>query len=255
MSKFHFSVLKAKQLHEEGRAHELHGSLDNGLLKAAVFGANDGIITTFAVVAGVAGAGLSPSIVLILGIANMIADGLSMGIGDYLGERSQRRHLKRQLEIEAWEIQHIPEEETAELAESLAQTVSDETDRRQLVELITKHPKLWTRLGFIDEMGVDPKFEGGVWKTGVTTFIAFVLAGSLPLLPYFLEFLGFPFTQAQQFPASIIATGLALFIVGGLRTSITKGRWWLNGLEVLSIGAVAATVAYFLGAVIEQLVG
>ena len=116
MSELKLNVQEARRLHQEGNARGLHGSLNSGLLKAAVYGANDGIITTFAVVAGVAGAGLSPSVVLILGISNIIADGLSMGIGDYLGERSERRHLKYQYQIEKWEIEKIPEEEKQELS-------------------------------------------------------------------------------------------------------------------------------------------
>lgn len=170
--------------------------IDPKLLRAAVYGANDGIITTFAVVAGVAGASLPVNIVLILGAANLIADGVSMGFGDYLGERSEQRLRKQQKE-------------------------------RYLTQ--------------------------GLWKTGVVTIIAFILAGSLPLLPYFLGLIGLSFFLDQQFLLSIISTALALFFVGSLRTIITKGAWWKNGLEMLSIGAVAATVAYLLGAVIEGL--
>ncbi len=254
MSKIHLDIAEVTKLHEEGRAQTIHGRLDQGLLKAAVYGANDGIVTTFAVVAGVAGAGLPPSIILILGIANMIADGLSMGIGDYLGERSERRYMKHQFEIEKWEIDHIPEEEKKELLHYFQKRGASETESQSLVKIITKHPKLWTELGFIDEMGVVPEFEGALWNTGLVTFISFVIAGSLPLLPYFLEFLGAPIQQSQQFVLSIISTAVAMFIVGSLRTFITKGRWWLNGLEMLGIGAIAATAAYFLGAWVEKLV-
>lgn len=171
--------------------------VDPKLVKAAVYGANDGIITTFAVVAGVAGAGLSATVVLILGIANMIADGLSMGIGDYLGERSEQR------------LRHI-------------QSGSSLTE--------------------------------GLWKTGAVTFGAFVVAGALPLLPYWLRFLGLPIAEQRQFFWSIVATAAALFFVGSARTTVTKGAWWKNGLEMLGIGAIAAVVAFFLGAWVESLV-
>ncbi len=166
-------------------------------LKAAVYGANDGIITTFAVVAGVAGAKLAASVVLILGIANMVADGLSMAVGDYLGEHSEQRLRKQQ---------------------------------QQAFE------------------------EDGLWKTGVVTFVAFVVAGTLPLLPYIVHSLGLSFPQEYQFIYSILATGGALFVVGSMRTFLTKGSWLINGLEMLSIGAIAALVAYFLGAGIESLI-
>lgn len=254
MSVVHLDVQEAKELHKIGKAEKLHGGLNNGLLKAAVYGANDGIVTTFAVVAGVAGAGLSPSIVLILGVANLIADGISMGVGDYLGERSERKHKKLQYAIEKWEIQHIPKEEKAELVEYFTKRDVSQKEANELADMITKYPKLWTELGFIDEMGVVPDFEESIWKTGAMTFLAFLLAGSLPLLPYFLEFLGAPIKDSQQFGLSIISTACTLFLVGSLRTLITKGRWWLNGLEMLSIGAVAASAAYFVGNIVENLV-
>jgi vacuolar iron transporter family protein len=165
------------------------------LLRAAVYGANDGIITTFAVVAGVAGANLPVSVVLILGIANLIADGVSMGFGDYLGERSEQRLRRHQKE---------------------------------------KYQK------------------NGLWQSGLVTIIAFILAGSLPLLPYVLGLCGVKFFLDQQFFFSVISTGLALFFIGSLRTILTKGAWWKNGLEMLGIGAVAATVAYLLGSVVER---
>jgi len=165
------------------------------LLKAAVYGANDGIITTFAVVAGVAGAGLSSNIVVILGIANMIADGLSMGLGDYLGERSERKLRRRQ------------------------KTKTEDDD---------------------------------VWKTGLTTFIAFVVAGSFPLLPYFV--VSFGWGNISEFSWSIAMTGLILFSVGSARSFMTKSHWLREGAEMLSVGAIAAVVAFILGAGVERLI-
>jgi vacuolar iron transporter family protein len=170
-------------------------NLNPRLLKAGVFGANDGIITTFAVVAGVAGAGLSSQIVIILGIANLIADGISMGLGDFLGERSEQK------------------------------------------------------LRWKQHKG---KLPGRLWQTGLITFIAFVLAGSLPLAPYFFKALSFNIFLENQFQASIVTTAGALFLVGSLRTVILDGKWWKNGFETLGIGALAASAAYFLGALIEQ---
>ena len=248
------NIKRAKKLHQEGRSHELHGRFDRGILKAVVYGANDGIVTTFAVAAGAAGAGLSPSIVLILGVANMIADGLSMGIGDYLGERSERAHMRWQYKIEEWEIANIPEEEKQELCDFFARFEVPRNERQNLAHVIMKYPKLWTHLGFAEEMGVTPDFDSSLWKTGVVTFVAFVLAGALPLLPYLLKFFGLPIGDLE-FILSVVATAGALFFVGSLRTFIAKGKWWWNGLEMLGIGAIAAIAAYLLGGLVEGLVG
>lgn len=166
---------------------------DPRLLKSAVFGANDGIVTTFAVVAGVTGANLAASVVVILGIANMVADGLAMGLGDYLGERSERMMRSK----------------------SGSSLLAD-----------------------------------GVWHTGLTTFLAFVLAGSFPILPYLLAALGLPIVDTWQFPLSIFLTGMALFTTGVLRSFFTASRWWKGGLEILAVGALAAVAAYLLGVMV-----
>lgn len=172
-------------------------SINPKFLKAAVYGANDGIITTFAVVAGVVGAQLSPEIVIILGIANMVADAVSMGIGDFLGERSEQK--LRQIEKKPFESE-------------------------------------------------------GLWHTGLVTFIAFVLAGSLPLIPYVVQIFGINIPSDQRFIWSILATMGALFLVGSLRTRFTRGNWWLNGLEMLAIGAIAAVIAFGLGYAVDNYV-
>lgn len=166
-------------------------------LKAVVFGANDGIVTTFAVVAGVAGAGLAPSVIIILGIANMVADGISMAVGDFLGERSE------------WQLEH----------------------QRNGTRIPTR-----------------------LWMSGLLTFGAFVTAGSLPLMPYFLRLVGVPVPLEHQFGLSIAATALTLFFVGSLRSVILHRVWWKNGLEMLGVGSIAAAAAYVLGVLIEQAV-
>lgn len=167
------------------------------LLKSAVLGANDGMITTFAVVAGVIGAGFKTDVILVLGIANLIADGLSMSLGDYLGERSAAMY--RNLSVKKSSIKSYR-----------------------------------------------------VWESGVVTFVSFVIAGSLPLLPYLLMYLQFPLDPALSLKYSILATASGLFTVGSMRAIVTKNKWYRSGLEMLAVGSLAAAAAYILGTVIEQ---
>lgn len=253
MPKITINIEKARLLHHQGKAQQLHGAVDSKLVKAAVYGANDGIVTTFAVVAGVAGAGLSPAIVLILGFANLIADGLSMGIGDYLGERSEQKFKRYQLAIEKWEIDNIPEEEAEELREFFARKGVNTKDTKQLVDTITKYPNLWLELGFLDEMGSTFEEDPNLWMTGVVTFLAFQVAGGLPLVPYILQALHVSLPIHNQFIFSAVATAVTMFFIGSLRTFVTKGRWWVNGLEMLGIGAIAAIGAYATGAIIQSI--
>jgi VIT1/CCC1 family predicted Fe2+/Mn2+ transporter len=158
-------------------------------LRDLVYGANDGIITTFAVVAGVAGGALSARAVLIVGAANLIADGLSMGVGNYLGIRSH---------------------ESARAAQGL------------------------------------PEEEASPARHGLATFLAFVVAGAIPLAPYLM--------QADNSAAlSAVVTLLTLFAVGALRSLVTVDRWWTAGLEMLGLGAVVAVAAYASGAFVGSI--
>lgn len=161
-------------------------------IRDVVYGANDGIITTFAVVAGVTGGTLAPVTVLVLGVANLLADGLSMGVGNYLGIRSDER---------VREAQQLPEQEA--------------------------YPA----------------------RHGIATFLAFVAAGSVPLLPYV-----FPAMATNLFAASTVLSLLVLFAVGAARARVGAGSWWLNGIEMLSLGVVVGAVAYYGGAFVAALV-
>jgi vacuolar iron transporter family protein len=158
-----------------------------------VYGANDGIITTLAVVAGVTGAGLSARVVVILGVANLIADGFSMGASNYLAIRS-----KSSAELESGRL----------ISEPYA----------------VRH--------------------------GLATFVAFILAGCVPLLAYLA-----PNIADNQFTITAILAGLTLFSIGSARSLLTAGRWWANGSEMLLIGGAAGLVSYAVGALVSRLTG
>ena len=157
-------------------------------IRDIVYGANDGLITTFAVVAGVTGGALSSKAVLIIGIANLLADGLSMGVGNYLSIRSHES---------ARAAQNLPEEEASPA------------------------------------------------KHGTATFIAFALAGALPLFPY-----AFDVPPQLRFGLSVVLTFVALFVIGSLRSLVTVDRWAVAGLEMLLLGVLVAGAAYGSGALV-----
>lgn len=241
-------------LHKAGREMSLHGNVAGEILRAVVYGANDGIVTTFAVVAGVAGAQLGDSVIIILGIANMVADGLSMALGDYLGSRSEYAFQKKQLRMEQWEYEQIPEVETKEIERIYKQKGYSPADAKSLVTIHRRNPEHMVELGYQHEIGMLPDEDAALWHTGLATFIAFVLAGTFPLLPYILHAVGVPIPTELQFPLSIVSTALAMFVVGSLRTFLVGGMWIKNGLEMLLIGSIASGVAYLLGSFIHQFV-
>jgi vacuolar iron transporter family protein len=244
-------IADVKKAHKDKIAHEmLHSKSGGTYIKDLVYGANDGIITTFAVVAGVAGAGLSPTVVLILGFSNLVADGLSMAIGNYLGTRSEEDYIRREQKMEEWEIEHVPEEEKAEIRQIYRKKGFKGADLENAVAVITSDKKQWVREMMVEELGLIPEEESSqAIKNGVATFIAFVIAGFLPLIPYTLGMIG-----ESAFTVAIIMTAVAMFAIGASRVLITKGNWLKSGIEMLFVGLIAAVFAYGIGYFIESLV-
>lgn len=214
-----------------------------------VYGANDGIVTTFAVVAGAAGAQLSVSIILILGFANLLADGVSMGLSKYLGDRSEQDFAKAQRQKEEWEIEHLYELEVEEVRDIYKKKGFTGKDLERAVLIITSDKKVWLDTMMKDELGIMEEAHGDARKHGLATFIAFVVAGLFPLLPYILPAL------PDSFFASAIVGALTLFVVGALRSLLTTVSVFRGGLEMLLIGSSAAVVAYIVGAVVRDIVG
>lgn len=234
------------------RAHQIgsdpHAGAVHGLgmyVGDAVFGATDGIVTTFAVVSGVVGAELPAGIILILGAVNLLADGLSMAVGNYLGTQSERDYHRLERERERWEIAHLPDEERDEVREIFSAKGVEGEDLDDLVRITTRYPKVWEDLMMTEELNIS-KDEGHPAKHGLATFVAFVIAGSVPLLAPILGYL-FPLVQAHSFPITIALTLLALFAVGVARMRVTMRNWWASGLEIMALGGIAAAVAYGVG--------
>jgi VIT1/CCC1 family predicted Fe2+/Mn2+ transporter len=235
------------------QATEKHGGAGSQYLGEMVYGGLDGIITTFAVVTGVAGAQLGTSIILILGLANLLADGFSMATGAYLSTKSEHEYYRKEWEREAWEVEHFPDGERMELIEVYRSRGYSEEDARQLVEIQSKEPARWVNAMMLDELGM-MKDESNPLVNGLVTFGAFIVAGSVPLLVYLLGlFVAIP--AASTFPASLIMSGLALFGLGAAKVMVTRLNPIRSGLEMLVVGGLAAGVAYAVGALLKGIGG
>src|SRR3989338_5791366 len=162
-----------------------------------VYGAIDGTITTFAFVAGAAGAALSPGIVIILGFAYLLADGFSMASGNFLSERTQRDFVEKERKREAWEIENVPEGERGEIREIFIKKGFKGKDLDKAVEIITSDKKVWIDTMMADELGLleSPKSP---LKTAGSTYFGFIIIGIIPLLAYVLSYI-FPFFQQNTF--------------------------------------------------------
>lgn len=216
-----------------------------------VYGAIDGIVTTFAVVSGVAGASLSSGIVLILGFANLFADGLSMAMGNYLGIKSELEYKQRERYREEWEVENLPEEEQEEIRQIYRRKGFTGALLENIVQVITSDKKRWVNTMMLEELHILPEQKSPL-KAGIFTFLAFVCAGFVPLLSYVLTYFT-PLTSGRAYPIAVGLTFLTIFVVGSLRVYVTGKRWWTSGLEMLLLGGATAIVAYLIGYLLKGL--
>ncbi len=234
--------------HATDRAHREEHPVAGRYLREVVFAASDGLVTTFAVVSGAAGAGLTPIVVVILGLANLIADGISMGLGEYMGSKSEIAFYRSQQRKEEWEVQHIPHAEVAEIREIFSSWGFAGEDLDRAVAVIIKHPEVWVDIMMKFELGLLEDTSKSPAKRGFVMFLAFSLIGAAPLLPFLLAL-------PAAFSLSVLFAGLAMFTVGALRSHFTRARWWRAGGEMLAVGTLAAGSAYAIGAALSGFVG
>ncbi len=233
-------------------AEAIRGSWLGSYIGSVVYGGLDGIITTFAVVSGVAGADLGAKVILILGIGNLLADGFSMGTGDYLSTKSVREYYDREARRRRQEIESFPEQQKAALSASYRANGYGDQDADRLVEVHTRSPERWVSAMMIEDLGM-VKEESNPLRNALATFGAFVVAGSLPLLVYLVG-LATPVDPRAAFPISVAMSALALFGLGAAKVVVTRLNPLRSGLEMLVVGGFAATVAYVIGLLLKDIV-
>jgi VIT1/CCC1 family predicted Fe2+/Mn2+ transporter len=231
-------------------AAAIHGKPSYRYIGNVVYGGLDGIITTFAIVSGVAGAQLGAGVVLILGVANLLADGISMATGAYLSNRSEREYYERERQREQWQITQYPAVEQQVLRGIYASAGYNDTDAERLVEIQARYPDRWATTMLIEELGLLAD-ERKPWGIALTTFAAFVIAGVVPLLVYILGFF-MPIAPTVAFVISLILSALALFGLGAAKVWVTERNPWRSGLHMLLVGGLAAGVAYVVGVLLSQ---
>ena len=219
-------------------------------LRDFVYGAVDGTVTTFAVVAGAAGARLSAAIVIVLGAANLIADGFSMAISNYLGSRADQQLEERRRREEQRHIRLVPEGEREEIRQLLARRGFRAEDLERATAVLTSDPEVWVETMLREEYGLsgaprDPH------RAAIATFGAFVLVGFLPLAPFAYEAVASG-SGGDPFRWSAVATAFAFFGTGAVKARFVEQRWWAEGLRTLLLGGAAAILAYVVGAMLHS---
>jgi len=208
-------------------------------LRDFIYGGIDGTVTTFAIVAGVAGAGLSDTIIVTLGMANIIADGFSMAASNYSGCKADLDDRARIVAVEHNHIATDPEGEREELRQILALRGLDGNLLEQATDAISANKEKWIDIMLTEEYGLSRDAPIPI-RSALATFFAFLLAGSVPLFPFLL---GLP----DPFRISILVTLLTFFLIGTGKSRWSLTKWWRSGLETLTIGAVAALLAFVVG--------
>ncbi|WP_171235328.1 VIT1/CCC1 transporter family protein [Ruegeria sp. HKCCA6837] len=220
-------------------AERINAPPGRGVLRDVVYGGIDGSVTTFAIVAGVAGAGLSPFVIVALGLANVLADGFSMAAGNYSGTKAELDNIRRIRAVEERHIALYPDGEREEVREILAQKgLSGDVLSEATAEITSSHEN-WINLMIEGEYGlgsVDPH----PMKAALATFFAFLVAGMIPLLPFLASI-------PNAFAMSAWMTMGVFFAIGALKSRWSLAPWWRSGMETLLIGGLAALIAYLVG--------
>lgn len=230
----------------------LESGIKHSYLKDFIYGAIDGTVTTFAVVSGVVGAGLSSKVIIILGLANLLADGFSMAVSNYLGTKAEEQFRAQIRKTEEEHIRSIPEGEKEEIRQIFAGKGFKGKDLERAVKIITSDPKQWVDTMIQEEFGLSLNGPSAL-KAAFSTFISFVLVGSIPLGVFIYELISHV-SVAHAFFISAIMTGIAFFVVGALKGKFVGHRWFLSGTETLLVGAVASFLAYGVGALLKTIV-
>ena len=214
-------------------------------LRDWIYGGIDGSVTTFAVVSGVVGAQLSPAIIIIMGVANLLADGFSMAASNFLGTKAEHDDMRRLAAIEHRHIEVAPEGEREEVRQIFAGKGFDGSDLERVVELITSDRERWVRTMLTEEYGL-PLEARSPWMAAASTFSAFALCGLVPLVPFLFE-------SSKAFTLSVLLTAAVFVIIGSVKSRWSTGSWWRSGLSTLLVGGIAAGFAYAAGVFLKSL--
>lgn len=222
-----------------------------GFLKDSIYGAIDGAVTTFAVISSAAGAGLGSGIVIVLGLANLFADGFSMAAGNFSGTRAENQAARKARREEEEEIERHPEGEREEVRQIFAAKGFEGETLEQVVEVITSDRDRWVDTMMQAEHGHHGEPPSAL-KAALATFAAFLVIGVIPLSAYLIDLFD-PDLMANPFWPACALTGTAFFAIGALKSRFVDQHWSLGGLETLGIGALAAGMAYGIGMLLRPL--
>lgn len=226
------------RLEDVGRRHQ--SGVTGNVLRAGVFGVNDGLVSNAALIYGIAGAGAESSVILLTGVAGLLAGAFSMAAGEYVSVRAQREMFEYQIGLERDELAAYPEEEAAELTLIYTAKGMEPAEARRLADMLIQDPPRALDTLAREELGLNPDELGSPWTAAISSFSAFTGGAALPLLPFLFE-------AGNALLLSIAFTAAGLFAVGASMSLFTGRSALLSGLRMLGIGGGAGLATYFIG--------
>lgn len=239
------SALKLTHQHTpEAISQRLSEGPSSSYLRDWIYGGIDGAVTTFAVVSGSAGAQLSAKTILILGFANLIADGFSMAAGNYLGTKAETEQWQQLDLFERYQIRNEPHGEAEEIRQILRRKGFQGDLLESAVQRITSDPENWVRMMLTEEYGL-PFSIRSASLAALSTFSAFLICGFIPLAP-------FVFGASKASSVASLLTLLVFFGIGSFKSHWSLTSWWKSGVTTLALGASAAGLAYGVGWILSR---
>jgi VIT1/CCC1 family predicted Fe2+/Mn2+ transporter len=220
-----------------------HADVTGGWLRAAVFGAMDGLVTNIGLIAGVGGGGLAPSAIILTGLAGLVAGAISMALGEYTSVQTANEQIEAELAKERRELEHHPDAEAEELALRWMQRGLPQSLARQVAHIVKENPEEALRVHAQEELGVVPESAPSPWTAAISSFVCFAVGAIIPLIPYLLG--------GESLWVSLAVGGVGLFAAGALTARFTGRPWWRSGLRQLVLGLLAAAATYLVGKLIN----
>ncbi|WP_238161702.1 VIT1/CCC1 transporter family protein [Kribbella antibiotica] len=236
------------QVSAEHHGDHKHRDVNGGWLRPAVFGAMDGLVSNFALIAGMDGGTQSGSkFVVLAGLAGLAAGAFSMAAGEYTSVASQRELARAEIEVERLEIARHPIDEEIELAETYRAKGLDPDLADKVAKQFHTNPEQALDEHVREELGIDPNDLPNPVVAAGSSFVCFAVGAFIPLLPYLLG--------ATSVVPALIMSLTALFAAGAVVSRVTSRSWWYSGLRQLLLGGLAAALTYFVGSLVGSLVG
>jgi vacuolar iron transporter family protein len=227
--------------------HHEHSDFGGGWLRPTVFGMMDGLVSNFALIAGVAGANFAASKVALAGLAGLVGGAFSMAVGEYVSVQSQNESAHAEIEVERHELEHNAAAELAELAQMYVDRGVEPTLAEQVARQLSRDPEQALLIHAQEELGVDPHQLPSPWTAAFSSLLSFSVGAVIPLLPYLLG--------ATNVGVSTVLAVLALFAAGALTARFTVRGWAYSGARQLLLGALAAAITFGVGSMFHVTVG